>query len=152
MNNDVLWREFAPVVVGILGGAFVGSIIGPVTAGVCAIVGFVFGTEVGLLLYQHRLCRAHYAHMTEVTGVRMSKYVVRSAIRVAVAGAVIGAGFGAIGLGGVVFGAMLFAVLGAIAGALAGPGWWYYVCTEIIDEVVGPDTYEAVAGESLPRL
>ena len=90
--------------------------------------------------------------MTEVTGVRMSKYVVRSAIRVAVAGAVIGAGFGAIGLGGVVFGAMLFAVLGAIAGALAGPGWWYYVCTEIIDEVVGPDTYEAVAGESLPRL
>ena len=82
----------------------------------------------------------------------MSKYVVRSAIRVAVAGAVIGAGFGAIGLGGVVFGAMLFAVLGAIAGALAGPGWWYYVCTEIIDEFVGPDTYEACRWGELAAL
>lgn len=152
MNADILWREFAPILVGILGGALVGSVVGPVVAGVFAIIGFVLGTEVGMLLYMHRLCRAHYALMTELTGVRMSNYVARATKKVAIICGVAGALVGAIGFGEAVFGAVVFAALGAIGGALAGPTWWYCVCAEIIDGTVGADTYEALAGESLPRL
>ena len=68
MNHDILLREYAPIVVGILVGVLVGAEFGPIGAGGFGIIGFVLGTEVGMLLYFHRLCQVHYAPMTAVTG------------------------------------------------------------------------------------
>ena len=151
--EDILLKECVPMVVGVLGGAFAGGMVGGLAGvGVFEFVGLVFGSEVGVLLYLHRMCGAHYATLRVLTGISTSRWVIRAASKAAITGAVIGAVFGKLGFGGPVIGGIVVAVLGAIAGGLAAPVLWYMRVYKIIVVLIGVNTYEALFGASLPRL